>query len=170
MQGDNCIQLLIEDGGPNDADFAINGSVEDPGAIMTEYQNQAPAITVETHDESYQEGQTVTFTAQGSDVDSEILTYLWEQVSGPAISFDDASKAQISFVAPEVSEDSVITLKVTVSDGQLSTVAETGFTVIHKVEVVVVTPEKERSSGGVIAWLFLLLIVNQCMKNHLKKA
>jgi hypothetical protein len=32
VEGDNCIQLVIEDGGPNDADFEVNGSIEDPGA------------------------------------------------------------------------------------------------------------------------------------------
>ena len=28
-----CVQLTIEDGGPNDADNAVNGSVEDPGGV-----------------------------------------------------------------------------------------------------------------------------------------
>ena len=31
--GDNCIQLLIEDGGPNDADGIANGTIDDPGVV-----------------------------------------------------------------------------------------------------------------------------------------
>ena len=32
-EGDFCVQLTIEDGGPNDADNEVNGAVEDPGAV-----------------------------------------------------------------------------------------------------------------------------------------
>ena len=31
--GDECVQLTIEDGGPNDADGLVNGSVSDPGGV-----------------------------------------------------------------------------------------------------------------------------------------
>jgi len=31
--GDMCVQLTVEDGGPNDADGAANGSVQDPGGV-----------------------------------------------------------------------------------------------------------------------------------------
>ena len=33
-QGDGCVQLTIEDGGPNDADGSINGVVQDPGGVV----------------------------------------------------------------------------------------------------------------------------------------
>jgi len=32
-EGDYCVQLTIEDGGPNDADGLANGSIEDPGGV-----------------------------------------------------------------------------------------------------------------------------------------
>lgn len=35
-EGDWCVQLTIEDGGPNDADGAVNSSVEDPGGVGTQ--------------------------------------------------------------------------------------------------------------------------------------
>ena len=31
--GDWCVQLTIEDGGPNDADGLANGSIDDPGGV-----------------------------------------------------------------------------------------------------------------------------------------
>ncbi|MDO6424424.1 tandem-95 repeat protein [Saccharophagus degradans] len=36
IQGSYCVQLTIEDGGPNDADGLVNGSVEDPGGIAVQ--------------------------------------------------------------------------------------------------------------------------------------
>ncbi len=35
-EGDYCVQLTIEDGGPNDADGLANGSIEDPGGVGTQ--------------------------------------------------------------------------------------------------------------------------------------
>jgi MYXO-CTERM domain-containing protein len=35
--GDDCLQLLMEDGGPNDADGAVNGTLVDPGGIAIKY-------------------------------------------------------------------------------------------------------------------------------------
>ena len=36
-EGDNCLQLLIKDGGPNDADGVANGTLVDPGGIAIKY-------------------------------------------------------------------------------------------------------------------------------------
>ena len=35
--GDNCLALLVEDGGPNDADGVANGTLVDPGGIAIKY-------------------------------------------------------------------------------------------------------------------------------------
>lgn len=35
IEGYWCVQLSIEDGGPNDADGKVNGSVDDPGGVAT---------------------------------------------------------------------------------------------------------------------------------------
>jgi len=44
--GDNCFQLIIEDGGPNDSDFLLNGKVEDPGAIVIEVNEVIETVEV----------------------------------------------------------------------------------------------------------------------------
>ncbi|WLQ13953.1 tandem-95 repeat protein [Hahella aquimaris] len=36
IEGYYCVQLTIEDGGPNDADGLVNGSVEDPGVVAVD--------------------------------------------------------------------------------------------------------------------------------------
>ncbi|NRF13674.1 beta strand repeat-containing protein [Vibrio coralliilyticus] len=44
-QGDDCIQLTIEDGGPNDADGKVNGIVNDPGGIAV--ASTTPDVSIE---------------------------------------------------------------------------------------------------------------------------
>jgi hypothetical protein len=39
--GDWCVQLTLADGGPNDADEAANGAVEDPGGVGTQHTTSA---------------------------------------------------------------------------------------------------------------------------------
>jgi len=150
-EGDNCIQLVIEDGGSNDADFAINGSVEDPGAVVIEISNHAPTVSIESHVESVEESTTIILTSTGSDIDNDTVSYLWEQLSGPSISFDDATASQVSIVIPEVSSDETIEVQVSISDGELSTTSTTSFTVTN-----LVAKQKSNSSGGSMGWLFML--------------
>jgi hypothetical protein len=41
--GDSCVQLNIEDGGPNDADGAVNSSVSDPGGVAEVQGSSLPS-------------------------------------------------------------------------------------------------------------------------------
>jgi len=50
IEGYRCIQLSLQDGGPNDADGEINGIIDDPGGIAVE----APVQVVEINTEGYQ--------------------------------------------------------------------------------------------------------------------
>jgi hypothetical protein len=45
-EGDFCVQLTIQDGGPNDTDKEVNGTVKDPGGIAVA---AIPQPTVELH-------------------------------------------------------------------------------------------------------------------------
>ncbi|NQZ13029.1 MAG: hypothetical protein HRT35_38275 [Algicola sp.] len=242
------MQLLIEDGGPNDTDFTVNGSVEDPGAIVVENMppvvvtqqsvtvneatevvldasnssdaegsalsfdwiqtqgtpvdltnttastlafvspsvsvdetltfaltvsdgvhntvasivvqvkqvNQAPMLTIDSHDASFVEGATVTLIVQSNDPDADTLSVQWVQLSGLAIMFDDSTSAQVSFTLPQVSADEVIELSVTVTDGILSASSTTAITITNKVEP---APAPVKSSGGgSMAYLLWLLL------------
>ncbi|WP_322790569.1 choice-of-anchor U domain-containing protein, partial [Thalassotalea loyana] len=164
VEGNNCIQLIIQDGGPNDADGMANGSIEDPGALTTQRvetePNIAPDVIIEAHQVEVIEGNSISISAIGNDDNNDPLTYLWEQISGPAVSIDDVYGANISISAPEVSSDSVVELKVTVFDGELSQSKTTSFTILNKEEVIVVTPEPDvetSSGGGSLFWLTLLM-------------
>lgn len=47
-EGDTCLQLTLEDGGPNDADGEVNGVMDDPGGIAVE----APVLVVNVPEDS----------------------------------------------------------------------------------------------------------------------
>jgi hypothetical protein len=50
VEGYTCLQLSLEDGGPNDADGEVNGIIDDPGGIAVE----APVQAVEINTDGYQ--------------------------------------------------------------------------------------------------------------------
>ena len=162
--GDDCIQLIIEDGGTNDADFEVNGSVEDPGSVMTATNNTAPVVSIDSHELSYEEGSQVTISSQGSDLENDSLSYQWIQLTGPAVIFDEVTNAEVNITLPEVDSDEVIELQVTVSDGDLMSTSKNQLTVID-VDEVTPTPlpipeeSNESSSGGSFNYFFLYLIL-----------
>jgi len=99
------------------------------------------------------------FSAQGRDEDSDELTYSWSQVSGPTVTFQDANTAQVTITLPEVSISEVVTLEVTVFDGNLIGIKTTSFIVSNVIEVVTESAQNKDGSGGEIRFGSLLLFV-----------
>ena len=54
-EGDTCLQLTLQDGGPNDADGLVNGEIDDPSGIA----EPAPVLVVELNTEGYQNRKKV---------------------------------------------------------------------------------------------------------------
>ena len=127
-QGHNCVQLQIEDGGPNDGDGVKNGHIEDPGVIAS-FVNQLPEIGL-VESSAVDEGMSVVLDASSSrDADNDPLTYNWQQTSGTTISFTGQNTNQIQFTAPSVSSTEVLEFTLAVNDGFGSTMVTTSVTV-----------------------------------------
>ncbi|MBL4912472.1 S8 family serine peptidase [Shewanella schlegeliana] len=107
--------------------------------------NDAP--TVSPSGMTSTEGFVVTAKANGQDVDGDNLTYTWEQTAGTDVEFTNGGES-ISFTAPQGAQDLVFS--VIASDGELS--SETATATIS------VTAKEEKSSGGSLGWLALVLL------------
>ncbi|MEZ9236656.1 choice-of-anchor U domain-containing protein [Shewanella sp. 10N.286.52.A9] len=171
VEGNNCIRLLIEDGGPNDIDGLANGSIEDPGVVTvqtgTPPVNTAPSLVLESHNNEVEENSSITLIAVGSDAEDDSLSYQWQQLSGPAVLLENQTTNQLTLTTPEVSNDEVIEVQVTVSDGELSYSVTTSLTVTNKTEVETEEPtqpepepESNSNSGGAFGiWFMLLMLI-----------
>ena len=80
--------------------------------------NQAPTA-VAGADQTVDEGSSVSLNASGSsDPDGDTLSYQWTQTAGTSVTLSDATTAEPSFTAPEVSGDETLTFEVEVNDSQ----------------------------------------------------
>ncbi|OUS24580.1 hypothetical protein A9Q98_13565 [Thalassotalea sp. 42_200_T64] len=122
-------------------------------AVFVAKANEVPTVVVEAHVASFNEGSSVTLKSTSVDPDGDAMTYQWQQISGPTITIEDSTDMNASFIAPQVSSDQTIELRLTVSDGTLLATATTSFLVKNVQQV---TPPKESGGGGSLSWLFIL--------------
>lgn len=117
--------------------------------------NVKPEVTLSSIQHRHNEQAVVSLSAQASDLDDDELTYHWQQIAGPTISLNDVNSETIDFVAPMVSSDTRIELKVLVSDGE--------FTVDKSIELTIVNIEQDTDakvsprSGGTFFYSIGLL-------------
>ena len=117
---DNCIQLRIEDGGPNDSDKQANGTISDPGAVFVEVANQAPVINLPSQYYVNEQTQVIIDASNTTDEELDPLSFTWQQVSGPQISFVIEQQNKLVFITPTVAnteQSQLITLSLVVDDG-----------------------------------------------------
>jgi hypothetical protein len=143
---DNCIQLVIEDGGPNDADFTVNGAVEDPGAVGIEQQNNAPIIVLDNLIEVNEETEFTLDASNTTDADGDPLNFSWVQTSGIEVELTDPTNAQLTLVSPSVSEDEILTFELTVDDGIDSSISTMQITVYQVNKAPVVSIDSHNAS------------------------
>jgi len=172
LENHQCIELTIEDGGPNDADESKNGSVEDPG-VLASPKNQLPTISISLPD-SVEESKEFTIDAsQTVDLDNDVLTFTWRQISGPAIEITTPNDILITLKAPQVSTDQTIIIELEVNDSYVSTFSTAEITVKPRPAPPVVQSSADKgSSGGVIdmsLYIWLTLLGVFCYREKIKR-
>ena len=77
--------------------------------------NQPPTVSA-GDDRAVFSGQTVDLSAAGSDPDGRVTSYAWRQVLGPSVHIVNSETSGASFVAPNVTTDTLLTFQITVTD------------------------------------------------------
>jgi uncharacterized protein (DUF1800 family) len=98
------------------------GGDDSPAApqIPAPSQNQAPVVTIPEPSQEVKQGQSITLTATVSDSDGSIKSYLWQQISGPALTLTkvDGPSLTISPIASNLQAPTSYTFTLTVTDNQ----------------------------------------------------
>ncbi len=92
--------------------------------------NDAPSANAGAP-QTVSEGDSVTFGATISDIDSTDLTFEWTQLSGDTIEFSDKNSLSPTLAVPYVSAKQVVSFQLSVSDGELSTASVVELTILN---------------------------------------
>jgi len=86
--------------------------------VEPNYSQNIPPVVNVGPDQTVNSGETVTITGVATDLDGTISEYTWSQNAGDTITLSSTDTATTSFVAPVVTETTVIKLLLNVKDDQ----------------------------------------------------
>ncbi|MEW8625871.1 MAG: CAP domain-containing protein [Candidatus Thiodiazotropha sp.] len=86
--------------------------------------NQPPVASISSN-QSTTSGETVTLDGSASnDPDGDSLSFVWTQTGGETLNLVNNSNPSLSFIAPEVTQTSSLSFRLTVNDGEYSDTAD----------------------------------------------
>lgn len=158
--GDSCIQLIIQDGGPNDADLSVNGIIKDPGVLSAGRPNRSPLINVARQTTVF-EGDTLRVDASlTTDAENDNLVFTWTQVGGLRISLGENISPLLSFNAPQVKQTEVLLFRLDVFDGRDTSSANVTVTISNNNTAPTVSIESHSATVSETAQLTLKALAN----------
>lgn len=84
--------------------------LDSPPSVTIQGSNSANTIVVET--------RTVNITAVANEPNGEPITFAWRQIDGPIGTLSNVTSATVNFTAPNVEDQQIATIEVTVQDPQ----------------------------------------------------
>lgn len=138
-QGHWCLMMLIEDGGANDSDNLANATIVDPGSIS---EAISPATMSINSIANVIEGNSFNLTASISSNGNDIVSYLWQQTSGPNATITNANQLNATVNNAPVG---TLSFSLTITDALGRTITQS---VSVTVTQSVVTPPPTGGSGG----------------------
>ncbi|MCO7227031.1 choice-of-anchor B family protein [Pleionea sp. CnH1-48] len=125
--------------------------------------NGAPVARVSQASQTIAEGTNVVLDASSSsDPDNDTLTYTWTQTGGANVTMSNANTARMSFTAPDVTTNTILTFQIAVSDGKGGNATATASVTVTDQSGNGNNNGNGNSGGGGgpvgLAWLGLLLL------------
>lgn len=105
-------------------------------------------------DITIQERETVSLQGKGSDSDGSISSYSWNQSGGTSVTLSGSNTAAVSFVAPDIINDQILTFELTVTDDDGSTGSDSvsvNLTHINEAPSVFAGEDREVMEGDPVA-------------------
>ncbi|MCG7499402.1 S8 family peptidase [Vibrio sp. Of7-15] len=84
--------------------------------ITVAKKENTPPVVNAGADQNVTEGNIVTLSGSATDVDNNIASYQWKQISGRAVTLRDASAQSSTFTAPDLIADETLEFEFTVTD------------------------------------------------------
>ena len=152
--GDDCLQLMIEDGGPNDADGLANGAVIDPSGVAEKFigtpsSNSSAVLGTSTLDANGTDSTSVTVTvldASGSSLEHMNVSGTIGISGATVSSFYEEGEGVYTATVTAGTVAGSDTVSIVVSNGQTSITISSDQLTLN--DVTPVTPEEPTSSGG----------------------
>jgi len=155
VEGYHCVQLLLEDGGPNDADGSANGVIEDPGVIAQLSQNQLPLAAADSAETLDTQAIIIDVLANDSDADGDNLTVTVVSANNGVVELLSDNTLRYT---PTVGFSGVATISYQIADGFGGEAeGEVSVTVSLTPVVEPEEPEAKSSGGSMPLWAILLL-------------
>jgi hypothetical protein len=122
--------------------------------------NSVPTLSASASASSALEESSVSFTATADDADGQALTFTWVQLSGPDLNLGETTSNSFTVTLPSVASNSIVVLKVTVSDGIDSVSQEVSLTIQNQTTVTPTPtpPTPDGGGGGSIGGFTLFLL------------
>ena len=95
--------------------------------------SNAPPVANAGPDFSLNEGTNGSLSGSGTDSDGSITGYSWMQTAGPAVTLVAANSASASFTAAQVSADTALTFRLTVTDNRGAIASDTVVVTVRNV-------------------------------------
>jgi hypothetical protein len=112
-----CVQLTIEDGGPNDDDGVVNSSIVDPGVVSVPMSGNAlPAAVADNYSVQWNESHELDVLTNDSDADADVLSITQVSANFGAVSIS-ADSTQLIYT-PAADFIGTDTLVYGLSDGE----------------------------------------------------
>ncbi len=97
-----------------------------PDQVMIMAQNESPIADAGLDQDDPRPNSVVTLDGSGSsDPDGDTLTYMWTQVSGPAVTLDDPTAVNPTFTIPVAAVTTPIVFQLVVNDGFVDSAPDT---------------------------------------------
>ncbi|CAH9056592.1 hypothetical protein PSECIP111951_01492 [Pseudoalteromonas holothuriae] len=119
-EGHWCVQLEIEDGGPNDADEKANGTIVDPSGVgVFLSDNQIPVANADTFSMQWNSSAVIDVLENDTDADGDTLTIAQASAQFGVVEVTAEQQLRFTPAANFVGED-VISYSITDSQGGTS--------------------------------------------------